>query len=404
MQQNLLRYTGFGAAILLPLALVWLSPIYGLIAWALAMAIFGQWKPIIFPALLFAAFIDWEIISVLWSDDHSAGWADVVMILPFGLMGVLAHLLQVPDGRNWSRKIASGFAWATAAAWTLTFLYSLLTVGWANYNDFALGERLGIHFQSLYLVAAALILERSIWKSTKIKAWLTGATVLWLLLGVVFLSARIHLITVPLLIVARLGELYLHNPAWRRKILQYGGISVVVLGMLVMLLPGPSRRLTDLKNELRSVETVVDGKQTNHRVYLWKYGLEIISEHPWAGVGNGFGEEALHQKLLTCDATFYNKKTPYYLHEFRYDFHNIWIQAWAEGGILATLLLLGIFLWGLIRSWGSMKYIWIALLVSGMTESLLEKQAGVFFLAFIVALTALSRGESASLSDKNEAP
>jgi len=179
---------------------------------------------------------------------------------------------------------------------------------------------------------------------------------------------------------------------------------MVVLGLLVAILPGPSRRLTDLKNELRSVETVVDGKQTNHRVYLWKYGLEIISEHPWAGVGNGFGEEALHQKLLTCDATFYNKKTPYYLHEFRYDFHNIWIQAWAEGGILATLLLLGIFLWGLIRSWGSMKYIWIALLVSGMTESLLEKQAGVFFLAFIVALTALSREQSASPSDKNEAP
>jgi len=404
MQQNLFRYTGYGAAILLPLALVWLSPIYGLIAWALAIGVYGRWQPKVLPALLFAAFIDWEIISVFWSGDRSSGWADVVMILPFGLMGVLTHLLQVHDGRNWARKIASGFAWATAAAWTLTFLYSLLTIGWANYNDFALGERLGIHFQSLYLVAAALILERSIWKSTKLLAWLTGTAVLWLLLGVVFLSARIHLITVPLLIVARLGELYLHNPAWRRKILQYGGISVVVLGLLVAILPGPSRRLTDLKNELRSVETVVDGKQTNHRVYLWKYGLEIISEHPWAGVGNGFGEEALHQKLLTCDATFYNKKTPYYLHEFRYDFHNIWIQAWAEGGILATLLLLGIFLWGLIRSWGSMKYIWIALLVSGMTESLLEKQAGVFFLAFIVALTALSREQSASPSDKNEAP
>ena len=404
MQQNLFRYTGYGAAILLPLALVWLSPIYGLIAWALAIGVYGRWQPKVLPALLFAAFIDWEIISVFWSGDRSSGWADVVMILPFGLMGVLTHLLQVHDGRNWTRKIASGFAWATAAAWTLTFLYSLLTIGWANYNDFALGERLGIHFQSLYLVAAALILERSIWKSTKLLAWLTGTAVLWLLLGVVFLSARIHLITVPLLIVARLGELYLHNPAWRRKILQYGGISMVVLGLLVAILPGPSRRLTDLKNELRSVETVVDGKQTNHRVYLWKYGLEIISEHPWAGVGNGFGEEALHQKLLTCDATFYNKKTPYYLHEFRYDFHNIWIQAWAEGGILATLLLLGIFLWGLIRSWGIMKYIWIALLVSGMTESLLEKQAGVFFLAFIVALTALSREQSASPSDKNEAP
>lgn len=138
--------------------------------------------------------------------------------------------------------------------------------------------------------------------------------------------------------------------------------------------------------------------------FLWKYGREIITEHPWMGTGNGYGEEALHQKLLSCEATFYNKKTPYYLHEFRYDFHNIWIQSWAEGGIIAILLLLGIFLWGIIKSRGSMKYVWVALLVSGMTESLFEKQAGIFFLAFVVALTALSTQTGANPSDKNEAP
>jgi len=402
MQQNLFRFTGYGAAILLPLALVWLSPIYGLIAWALAMVAFGRWKPTLVPALLFAAFIDWEIISVLWSGDRNAGWADVMMVLPFGLMGVLIHLLELPNGAQLGRKIAAVFAWSTAAAWTLIFLYSIATMGWVNYNDFALGERLGIHFQSLYLVAAALILERRIWKAPKVVAWLTAVAVLWVLLGIVFLSARIHLIGVPLLITARLVELYLHNPKWRRKLLQFGGAVVVVLGILVLILPGPSRRLEDLKNELRSVDGMVDGKQTNHRIFLWNYGTEIIAEQPWLGVGNGYGEEALHQKLLTCEATFYNKKTPYYLHEFRYDFHNIWIQAWAEGGILAVVLLLGIFLWGLIQSSGSMKYVWIALLISGMTESLLEKQAGIFFLAFVVALTALSRPVSANLSDKIE--
>jgi O-antigen ligase len=404
MQQNLFRFTGYGAAILLPLALVWLSPIYGLIAWALAIGVDGRWQPKVLPALLFAAFVDWEIISVFWSGDRSAGWADVVMVLPFGLMGVLIHLLEVPNGQRVGRNIARVFAWATAGAWTLTFLYSIATLGWVNYNDFVLGERLGIHFQSLYLVAAALILERRIWSSSKAMAWLTGGTVLWLLLGVVFLSARIHLITVPLLLMVRLFEHYRRNPVSRRKLLLYGGSALLVLGSLVVLLPGPSRRLSDLKNELRSVEEVVDGKQTNHRVFLWKYGREIITEHPWMGTGNGYGEEALHQKLLSCEATFYNKKTPYYLHEFRYDFHNIWIQSWAEGGIVAVFLLLGIFLWGIIKSRGSMKYVWVALLVSGMTESLFEKQAGIFFLAFVVALTALSTQTSANPSGKNEAP
>ena len=56
MQQNLFRFTGYTAAILLPLALVFLSPIYGLIAWAIGFMLFGKWRPKIWPMLLFAAF------------------------------------------------------------------------------------------------------------------------------------------------------------------------------------------------------------------------------------------------------------------------------------------------------------------------------------------------------------
>jgi O-antigen ligase len=166
---------------------------------------------------------------------------------------------------------------------------------------------------------------------------------------------------------------------------------------MVLTLPGPSSRVEDLVNELRSVDGMVEGKQTNHRIFLWKYGMDIIKEAPLLGVGNGHGEDVLHEKLLTCDAKFYNKKEPYYLHEFRYDFHNVWIQSWAEGGIIAFLLMAGIFLWGLTQSTGSMSYAWIALLMSSMTESLLDKQAGVFLLTFMVALTALSSRKHQSL-------
>jgi hypothetical protein len=106
-----------------------------------------------------------------------------------------------------------------------------------------------------------------------------------------------------------------------KKALQFGGAVVVVLGRLVLILPGPSRRVEDLKNELRSVDGMVEGKQTNHRIFLWNYGTEIIIKEPWLGVGNGpWRGCALHEKLLTCEAKFYNKKEPYYLHEFRYDF------------------------------------------------------------------------------------
>jgi len=397
MQQNLFRFTGYAAAFLLPLALVWLSPIYGLIAWAVGFLVFGKLAPKIWPMLLFAAFIDWELIAVYWSDNRSAGWADVVMILPFGLMGVLANGILVENPQRWGRRFADAFAWATTLSWTAIFGYSLVNFGWVSYNDFALGERLGIHFQSLYLIIAALILERRIWSEPKGVSWASAIAVLWLLMGVIFLSARIHLLAVPVLIMARLFELYRRNPSWRKHILRWGTIALAALGAIVLTLPGPSGRVEDLVNELRSVDRMVEGKQTNHRIFLWKYGIDIIKETPLLGVGNGNGEDVLHEKLLTCHATFYNKKEPYYLHEFRYDFHNVWIQSWAEGGIIAFLLIAGIFLWGLTQSTGSMSYAWIALLMGSMTESFLDKQAGVFLLTFMVALTALSSRKHQSL-------
>jgi O-antigen ligase len=147
--------------------------------------------------------------------------------------------------------------------------------------------------------------------------------------------------------------------------------------------------MIDLRNEVRSIEGKVDGKQTNHRVFIWQAGFEIIADHPWIGIGNGAGEMELHEKLSRVEATFYRGKEPYKLDEFLYDFHNIWIQSWAEGGLVALALLLGIFIWGITKSEGALRYAWLVVLLSGTTESLLDKQAGALLLTFLVGLTAL---------------
>ena len=157
--------------------------------------------------------------------------------------------------------------------------------------------------------------------------------------------------------------------------------------------------MIDLRNEVRSLQGKVDGKQTNHRVFIWQAGGEIISNHPWIGIGNGAGEMELHENLSALEATFYLGKEPYRLDEFMYDFHCIWIQSWVEGGIVAVFLLLGIFIWGIASSTGALRYAWLAILISGTTESLLDKQAGALLITFLVGLTALQ-----SLREERELP
>jgi hypothetical protein len=53
------------------------------------------------------------------------------------------------------------------------------------------------------------------------------------------------------------------------------------------------------------------------------------------------------------------------------------------------MLLLGIFIWGIVSSQGVLRYAWVMVLLSGTTESLIDKQAGALLLTFLVGLTAL---------------
>lgn len=383
--RSFLFYTGAVSAILLPFAFEWLSPLYGLILVGIALLLQGDLHPNKWLLLASAAFLDWELISIWWSTHRSEGWQDVIMILPIVLMGLIvgskSKEVEVKMYRNW----ALIFAYATVAAWSWTVAESLFKSGWVQYNDLELGGRLGIHYQSLYLLVAAFILEASLWDSANKKYKILHALlIVWLLFGCIMLSARIHLLLLPVFILVRTLDLLQGKIANKKKASLWAAGIMISMVTLMAVLPGTSRRLTDLKNEWRSMDGMVDGKQTNHRVYLWKYGWNVANKSPIIGVGNGAGDELLHEALQSCDAVFYKKKEPYYLHEFKYDFHNMILQNFAEGGIVGVILLLFLFAVGFLQSQGSWRYAWALFFFTGMTESLLERQAGVFLLAFLI--------------------
>ena len=383
--RSFLFYTGAVSAILLPFAFEWLSPLYGLILVGIALLLQGDLHPNKWLLLASAAFLDWELISIWWSTHRSEGWQDVIMILPIVLMGLIvgskSKEVEVKMYRNW----ALIFAYATVAAWSWTVAESLFKSGWVQYNDLELGGRLGIHYQSLYLLVAAFILEASLWDSANKKYKILHALlIVWLLFGCIMLSARIHLLLLPVFILVRTLDLLQGKIANKKKASLWAAGIIISMVTLMAVLPGTSRRLTDLKNEWRSMDGMVDGKQTNHRIYLWKYGWNVANKSPIIGVGNGAGDELLHEALQSCDAVFYKKKEPYYLHEFKYDFHNMILQNFTEGGIVGVILLLFLFAVGFLQSQGPWRYAWALFFFTGMTESLLERQAGVFLLAFLI--------------------
>lgn len=383
--RNFLFYAVAIAAVLLPFALEWLSPLYGLILVGIALLFQGDWQPNKWLLLAAAAFLDWELISIWWSPYRNEGWSDLIMILPIVIMAIIVGLKSKELDAKTFRKLGLLFAYATAIAWTWTVAASIIKYGWVQYNDLELGGRLGIHYQSLYLLIASFVLEAELWGTTGKKYRLLHILlIVWLLFGCIMLSARIHLLLLPVFILARTIDLLKGKTIPKRTSSLWATGIILALVAVMAVLPGTSSRLTDLQNEWRSLDGMVDGKQTNHRIYLWKYGWNVAKESPIIGVGNGAGDELLHEALQSCEAVFYKKREPYYLYEFKYDFHNIVLQNFAEGGIVGVVVLLFLFTIGFIQSQGPWRYAWALFFLTGMTESLLERQAGVFLLAFLI--------------------
>jgi O-antigen ligase len=376
---------GHAAAVLLAFQLEMLSPLYGFIALALALIAAGRWTlppKWWWPLGVFGV---WQAVTLAWSPERELGLGDLGLMAPLVLLPTIGAMsgVRLKEPMLWLRT----FAWAVVFQWTFVFFISIAQNGWVNYKSFELLSRLDLHYQSLYMVVAVLVFERQFWKQNHAYKWVYALAGIWLLFGIITLSARIHLLLVPALILARSVELAIKDPQQRPKIIRWTGIAMVLSAVIVVSLPGPRNRLIDLRNELRSIEGKVDGKQTNHRVFLWRYGSEVIGEHFWIGTGNGAEDLALHEKLKQCEAPFYKGDEPYFLYEEVYDYHNVFLQSWAEGGIVGFLLMVGLFAWGFLRSNGVVRWAWTAFFLTGMTESLLDRQAGAFlltFLAFVV--------------------
>jgi O-antigen ligase len=152
---------------------------------------------------------------------------------------------------------------------------------------------------------------------------------------------------------------------------------------------------------------MVNNKQTNHRVYLWRYGSEVISDHFWLGTGTGAADDALYEELKQCTAQFWNGERTYLLSEKKYNYHNEYLQHWAAHGLIGLLMLLGLMLVPLIYFGRKLNALQLSFLVltaiAWLTESMLERQAGVLFFSFFYALLFVAAADVSTKTGKTTA-
>jgi O-antigen ligase len=156
----------------------------------------------------------------------------------------------------------------------------------------------------------------------------------------------------------------------------------------LFLIPKTNSRINDAVVELQELLGGDTHKQTNTRVYLWKYATGLIAEKPVFGYGVGDAKAELNRALKGCDIKFWNGERNVPISEKNHNFHNQYLQTWAEVGVLGFLLLIFLMIRPFsLKDQHPLFLIFLGLTLIGfITESMLERQAGVVFIAFMYPL------------------
>ena len=332
-----------------------------------------------------------HLLSTIYTENHAEGWNDIrlkitLFLLPLFMMSTrvllseqrifllkfFAVLMMLMAGADLALSLSEYLINASPEA----FYYTKLTHVLASKP----------HYVAWYYSFAMFIALYHLLTSNKWGAlWIFGFILL--LISLLLLSSRAYIMAFSIVFSVSFVKWVkvnaISNLAWVKLL-----FAVSLFFGALFVIPKTNLRINESFIELQKLFGVDTHKQTNPRVYLWECALDVIVQKPILGHGVGDAKGQLNSALKYCDAKFWNGERNVPISERNYNFHNQFLQTWAEVGILGLLLL--IFL--MIRPFyhkdqHPLFLIFLGLTFIGfLTESMLERQAGVVLIAFMYPL------------------
>jgi len=229
----------------------------------------------------------------------------------------------------------------------------------------------------------AYLLHRN-WKVVTIPIKLVGLLAIVIFVVFVFLSASI-LQVIALIVLVVIFSMKLALKQKKTWITILAPLLVIGLSFLLVSQFKVVDRFTIHYKRYKLKTNNKDGFH-NRRLQLWQIAYDNIKVNPIIGVGTGDGQDVLNKTYAQKGLAAYTKKG-------NYNAHNQFLQFGLTFGMVGFLLFLVSLLWPLIVALKAKDLVYVLFMVlmilSMLTECILQRQAGVVLFAFFNSLLAI---------------
>jgi len=332
-----------------------------------------------------------HLLSLFYTENYSEGWNDLRLKITFLLLPFFMTTTQFIHNKH--RMVILKLFAVLMMFMALTDLIHAFLEYYISGNQktfyyihlpYVLASK--VHYVAWYYSFAIFISIYHLTSSHSNRAlWFLGLFIL--LFSLILLSSRALILAFIVVFVLSFLKWFKTAKVSRFMWVRILSISVLFIFTLV-LIPSTNVRFNDTVVELQKMFGYDTPKQTNPRVFIWRYGAELVAKNPIFGLGVGDAKSELSSALESCDAMFWNGESNVPIQNKNYNFHNQFMQTWAEVGIFGFLILLFIMIHPfLLKNSHPLFLIFIGLTFIGcLTESMFERQAGVVLFAFMYPL------------------
>ena len=343
--------------------------------------------------MLLILFYAWHVLGMLWSENKGFGGFDLEVKASFIVLPIVFSAFGRFKADNFENILKSYLFGCLGA-----ILIGVINSIWAyksglnpflDFYDANISPVLHISYFALYLnMGLVIVFYKIIKNEDNFYSWKNAA--------LIFTSFVFALAT--FLSTSRngfLALLFLLLIVFSYSIVRYRkwllGISMVLMVWIISssLLKDISSGKMGLHGFDKVGKVMTDESPSNDeaestgvRVLIWKSAVELFKSNPLIGVGTGDVKDELKRT--------YKKNRYSAAYKKNYNAHNQYLQTGVALGGIGLLILLALFGIPTILSFVRYNYLYlmfsINMVVSCLTESILEVQSGVVFFAFFTVI------------------